>query len=149
MGNKVLLHIGCGNCRVDGFINTDKAEMDISKPWPYEDESVDGIVSMQVFQQLCWRNLMVAFKESYRVLKKGGVMRFGTILIESDKPLEYILGFKNINLFSFELLKKVLVWRIGYSDIQICQFRSSAIPEFASIDNRHINKGTFYIEVRK
>lgn len=146
---KTLLHIGCGNQRHQGFINTDKTEMDISKPWPYANESVDGIVSMQVLQQLAWRDLIFALNESYRVLKKGGVMRFGTILVESDKPLDFVLGFKNITLFSFDLLKRVLIDRVGYSSIRICKYRETTVPEFVPVDNRHVGKGTVYIEVIK
>lgn len=162
--NKILLHIGCGNRIHEGFINSDKSfrnvvmtqeqdriteEMDISKPWPYKDGSVDGIISMQVFQQLVWQDLVFAFRESYRVLKKGGVMRFGTVLLESEKSLDWLLGWNNINLFSFDLLKRVLVDQIGYSEIKERKFRETAIPEFILVDNRHIGKGTFYLEVIK
>lgn len=144
-----FLHIGCGKRRHRGFVNTDKDEMDISKSWPYENESVDGIVSMQVFQQLAWRDLVVAFRESYRVLKTGGVMRFGTVLVESNKPLDYILGWNNINLFSFDLLKRVLKGRIGYSDVKICEYQETTVPKFKQVDNRSIDKGTFFIECIK
>lgn len=153
---KTLLHVGCGNRIYEGFINSDKnvhgrpiEEMDLAKPWPYADESVDGIVSMHVLQQLTWRELVVALSESYRVLKKGGVMRFGAPIVEmEDRSLEYLLGWNNINLFSFDLLERVLVGRIGYSQIKKHWSRRSAMPELARLDNRH-NRGTIYIEVMK
>ena len=156
MGNLVLLHIGCGNRIYEGFINSDKnvngrpiEEMDLAKPWPYADESIDGIVSMHVMQQLTWRELLVAFPEAYRVLKKGGVMRMGCPSVEiADRRLEYLVGWNNINLFSFDLLKKVLVDRIGFSQIKNCQYKHSAIPELARLDNRS-SRGTIYIEVIK
>lgn len=121
--------------------------MDISKPWPHKKETIDGIVAMQVFQQLHWRDLAVAFKESYRVLKKGGVMRFGTMLIDDNK-IDYALSWNNINLFSFDLLERVLK-QIGYRDVQIREYHDSAMPEIVHLDNRPKGKGTTYIEAIK
>src|SRR3990167_7423640 len=99
-----LLHVGCGNRRIAGFINTDKKQMDITQPWPYDNESVDGIVSMQVLQCLTWKELIFAFKEAHSVLKKGGAMRMGVNLVETNYPLEKILYEANINLFIYDLL---------------------------------------------
>lgn len=143
---KKLLHIGCGNLRHKGFINTDK-EMDITKPWPHKDNSVDGIVSMQVFQQIEWRGLIKALKEAYRVLKPGGVMRFGTMLID-DNDVDYALGWNNINLFNFSLLKNVLT-QIGFKDIRMCYYLETLIEEFKRVDNRPLGKGTSYCECVK
>lgn len=144
---KVLLHIGCGKRRYEDLINTDKNEMDIAKPWPHQDGSVDGIVSMCVFQCLFWKDLVFVFKESYRVLKKGGVMRMGVVLVESNYPDLFLYG-DNLLLFSFDLLKNILVDRTGYSSIKLCKWRETAIPEFIPVDSRH-DWGTSYIEVIK
>ena len=142
-----LLHIGCGRKRFEGFINTDKSEMDISKTWPYTDDSIDGIVSMAVFQCLTWKELIVAFSESHRVLKKGGVMRMGVHLVETNYPDLYLYG-DNINLFSLDLLRNVLVDRIGYSNIALYGANESEMPELSKLDNR-LGKGISYIEVVK
>ncbi len=146
--SKVLLHIGAGNCRFDGLINTDVDEMDIRKTWLYGAESVGGIVSMQVLQCLTWKELMFTFREMYRVLKKGGVMRMGVSLVETNYPLDRVLYGANINLFSYDLLKNILIDRIGFSSIKLCKFRETAVPEFVPVDNRH-NRGSSYIEVIK
>ena len=143
-----LLHIGCGNCRFDGMINTDKDEMDITKTWLYGAETVDGIVSMQVFQCIDWKHLMFTFREAHRVLKKGGVMRMGINLVETNYPLNHVLYGANINLFSYDLLKNILIDRIGFSQIRLAEYRDSIIPEFVQVDNRH-NRGSSYIEVIK
>ena len=146
---KKLLHIGCGVYRHKGFINTDKDEMDIRQPWPHESGSVDGIVSMCVFQCLTWNDLVyVTFREAHRVLKTGGVMRMGVVLEETNYRLDKVLYGANINLFSYDLLKSVLLNRIGFSSVKLCKHRQSAIPEFAIVDNRH-HKGTSYVEVIK
>jgi ubiquinone/menaquinone biosynthesis C-methylase UbiE len=155
-----LLHVGCANRYYEGFINSDmRAEwkgkahkldlqMNLGEPWPYEDESVDGIVGMHVFQQLYWRNLLVAFREAYRVLKPGRALRMGCPMVEiEDRSLDYLLGWNNINLFSFDLLERVLR-RIGFTQIKNCEYQETSIEEFKQIDNRK-DRGTWYIEAIK
>lgn len=158
---KKLLHVGAANRYYEGFINSDKmthwkgrkykldAVMPLGEPWPYKNKSIDGIVGMHVFQQLSWRELVVAFREAYRVLKPGGVLRMGCPMVEHNKyDLDYLLGWNNINLFSFDLLERVLVDRIGFSKIDNCDYQVTAIEEFKKIDNRK-DRGTWYIEAIK
>ena len=142
-----LLHIGCGNRRHEGFINTDKDEMDITKPWPHEDDSVDGIVSIAVIQCLNWEELIFAFQEAFRVLKPGGVMRIGCMLVETNWPNLYLYG-NNINLFSYDLLHNILVNRVGFTWMRPCRYKEVSILEFADVDYRQ-NKGLSYVEVVK
>ena len=156
-----LLHVGCANRYYEGFENSDKMTswkgrkykldrvMPLGEPWPHKDKSVDGIVGMHVFHQLSWRELVVAFREAYRVLKPGGVLRMGLPMVEIiDRDLDYLLGWNNINLFSFDLLERVLVERIGFRSIENCDYQKTAIEEFKQIDNRR-NRGTWYIECVK
>lgn len=143
-----LLHIGAASKYLEGFINSDMRDewkgkkhkldeiFDIGKAWPHETESVDGIVGMAIFQQLYWRDLVVAFSEAKRVLKKGGVLRMGVPLSESDKPLEHLLGWNNINLFSYDLLERVLIKKIGFSTCSLKNVGQSALPILAKADNR-------------
>jgi len=158
---KKLLHVGCANRYYKDFINSDlrtswkdkKFKLDLvmplGEPWPYEDESVDGIVGMHVFQQLSWRELLVAFKEAKRVLKKGGVLRMGLPMVEIEsRALGYLLGWNNINLFSFDLLKMVLIDRFKFKHIRRRGYRRSRMKEFIKVDNRH-DRGTWYVEVVK
>lgn len=160
--SKILLHIGCGGDYKKGFVNSDKSLIwkgekrqlddvfDLGGPWPYDNEVVDGIVSMHVLQQLTWRELaFCAFPEAKRVLKKGGVMRFGCPMVEiEDKPLEWLLGWNNINLFSEDLLYNVIVKRVGFSSFHEKPFGESSIPLLATVDNRR-NRGTRYYECIK
>lgn len=159
--SKVLLHVGCANRYYPGFINTDMRTewkgkkhkldivMDVSKPWPFKDGEVDGIVGMHVFQQVDWRGLLVAFSEAHRVLKPGGVLRMGCPMVEiKDRSLGYLLGWNNINLFSFDLLKSVLVYRMGFKTFDKKEFGQSAMPELATVDNRK-DRGTMFLEAIK
>jgi hypothetical protein len=161
MENLVLLHVGCANRYYKGFINSDMRSswdgkrykldeiMFLQEPWHYADESVDGIVGMHVFQQLSWRDLLIAFNEAYRVLKKGGVLRMGLPMVElEEKSLPWLLGWNNINLFSFDLLENVLVKRMGFSHIRRRGYHKSRLPILATVDNRP-DRGTWYVEVVK
>jgi len=164
MTSPVLVHLGCANRYYEGFINTDKATtiqglsgrsenkidaiLDIGKKWPFEDESVDGITSMHVLQQVSWRELISGLREAHRVLKRGGVFRFGCPSVEiQDKTLDFLLGWNNINLFSKDLLTEVFN-RLGFSSFRECRFHDSAMPELVEIDNRK-DRGTRYYEAIK
>lgn len=159
-----LLHLGCANRYKEGFINTDRATtiqgvsgttenkvdalLDIGKPWNFADNSIDGIVSMHVLQQVPWRELVFGLHEAHRVLKVGGVFRFGCPMIEcEDRNIDYLLGWNNINLFSKDLLTQVFK-RIGYSSFRECKFRESDMPILATLDNRR-DRGTKYYEAKK
>lgn len=158
---KKLLHVGAGGLYYEGFENSDMRrewkgkvlKLDQVFPlggiWPYEDASVDGVVGMHVFQQLTWRELVMAFQEIYRVLKPGGVLRMGVPLVEMrEYSLDYLLGWNNITLLSFDLLSQVLVNRIGFAKLEERRYQETAIPEFKQVDNRR-DRGTAYLEATK
>jgi len=159
MGNITYLHVGMGGKYYEGFINSDKETirkgkkykldevLALEKPWAHKDDSVDGIVGMGVFQQLHWRDLVFALRESLRVLKVGGVLRMGVPLIENGRPLDHLLGWNNTNLFNYGLLENVLLNHIGYRECRLKNYHETAIPEFAQIDNRVDHM--FYIEAVK
>ena len=159
MEDLVLLHVGCGNRYHKGFINSDlmtgwkgkkyklDMQMDLSKPWPYEDNSVDGIVGMSVFQQLLWRDLVFAWREALRVLKPGAPMRMGLPLLANGKPLDFTLGWNNTNLLTLELVERVLLNHIGFSSCRLHNKGYSALPKLAEVDCR--DEHTFYVEAVK
>jgi Methyltransferase domain len=158
--NLTFLHVGSGGLYFDGLINSDmrsewrgkKHKLDLIMPlhatWPYKTESVDGIVGMHVFQQLQWRELLIAFQEAYRVLKTGGVLRMGLPMVEvEERPLDLILGWNNVNLFSFDLLERVLVDRLGFKSLTVCEYQESQIKEFEQVDNKR--EQSWYLEAVK
>jgi len=162
MDKPILFHIGCGGDYHKGFLNIDRSVIsprgrrvkldlifELGEKWPYQVGGfVDGIVSMHVLQQLSWRDLVTCLREAYRVLKKGGVMRFGCPMVEMvGYDLDYLLGWNNINLFSKDLLKEVF-GRIGFSSFEEREFGKSALPILATVDNRK-DRGTTYFEAIK
>lgn len=74
----VYLNLGCGLQKIQGWINVDAYavcdpdvchDLDVT-PWPWKDESVDGIYAAHVFEHL--KEWWPAFRECARVLKPGG-----------------------------------------------------------------------------
>lgn len=156
-----ILHVGCANRYYPGYINVDKmlgwkektykldAQMDLGQPWAYDTESIDGIVGMHVFQQLHWRELYPCFMEAYRVLKPGGALRMGLPMAEIlDKPAMWLLGWNNVTLLSQDLLRNVLVDRIGFKTLTKHEFGEGSMPELFALDNRP-HRGTHYYEAIK
>lgn len=145
--NKIL-HIGCGPNIIDGFINTDKRDLDITKPLPYKDNEIDAVVSSHVLSELAWRDLVIFSTEVLRVLKDDGVMRTCIPVIDNGYDLKWLLGWSNINLFSVDLLKQFFL-KIGFYHTTECALnRTSSIhPEVIKVDNRPSE--SVYIEAYK
>ncbi|MFX1395226.1 MAG: methyltransferase domain-containing protein, partial [Promethearchaeota archaeon] len=75
-GREIKIHFGGGKERLDGFLNTDilgKIPINIAKKLPFPSESIDIIYSCHVVEHLYYKQFKVFIKESYRVLKKGGI----------------------------------------------------------------------------
>ena len=68
------LHLGCGGNLLDGWENHD-SDVDLRKPLPYENNSVDFIFTEHVVEHLFQREAWDYFVECKRILKVGGVVR--------------------------------------------------------------------------
>ena len=72
------LNLGANDRRVEGFISVDIAPpadqiVDLSKPWPWPDSSVDEVLAYSVFEHL--PDKLSTMRELHRVLKPGGIAR--------------------------------------------------------------------------
>jgi SAM-dependent methyltransferase len=103
-GRRVKLNLGCGLVRPDGWTNTDSSlnsllqkfplgkglarrlsrtvydagnatYMNLNRPWPYGDESVDVVYASHLFEHLTRKHATLFLNEAYRTLKPGGVIR--------------------------------------------------------------------------
>lgn len=79
------LHIGCGPCYFENWINIEidpnyKCDLihDMTQPFPYESNSVDFIYSEHTIEHITVEDAVKFFKEVYRILKPGGVIRTAT-----------------------------------------------------------------------
>lgn len=102
------LQIGFGSNSLEGWLNTGisymeskhGAYMDAGQPFPLPDASINYVFSEHLFEHLTYQQAQNMLKESYRVLKPGGVIRIATpdlrfllgLYQDPEKPLhkEYI-----------------------------------------------------------
>ena len=81
----IKLHVGCGENYFDGWINVDidssKADIfhDLAKPLWFYDNTVDFIYSEHFIEHIGINHAQNMFKEFYRVLKPGGILRIATL----------------------------------------------------------------------
>jgi len=68
------IQFGCGGNRLTGWENYDM-EVDITKPLPFENDSVDAILAEHVVEHVTIQEAWNFFEECLRILKSGGVMR--------------------------------------------------------------------------
>lgn len=88
------LQIGCGGNLLDGWLNSGISlqecragiYLNAGKRFPFPDATFDYIFSEHLFEHLTYPQAINMLKESYRVLKPGGVMRVAT------PNLRFLLG---------------------------------------------------------
>lgn len=85
------LHLGCGQVYIDGWTNvdmeSDKADIkiDLRRPLPFDNNTVDFIYSEHFIEHLNVKEGVVFLSECYRILGNGGVFRIST------PDLDYLL----------------------------------------------------------
>ena len=137
---------------------------DRSNGIPFNDNTVDFIYTSHFVEHLSRKNALTLLKDSYRVLKKGGMMRV------SIPDLEYAISLHHLGkkdemlsqyffveddgasfsqhryMYDYELLSKVLS-DIGFSDIRKCEFQIGSVPDCEFLDNRADE--SLFVEVTK
>jgi predicted SAM-dependent methyltransferase len=95
----LLIHVGAGPVRLDGWVNTDIGVrtahwLDIAKPWPVSPGSVSRIYADSVLDMITLRDARCFFHHALRALEPGGRIRLATpdaeaisTLYLSDSPL--------------------------------------------------------------
>ncbi len=71
----ILIQMGCGPNRLDGWINLDLPQYDITRPLPWGDEGVDAFFLEHVIEHVLPSQACGFFREAWRVLKPGGILR--------------------------------------------------------------------------
>lgn len=113
----VKLHFGCGHVKFDGWVNIDvdasvrpDVVADLGATQPFRDAVADYIHSEDFVDQLELEDAFRFFRECYRLLKPGGVMRLLTPDLE--KLLGYYCGHDE-NLISLWRNSVGLALRVG------------------------------------
>ena len=78
---KILLNLGAGNDIRNGYINHDIAPLlnidvvhDLNHyPWPWEDNSIDEVLALDVIEHL--DDFLLVMEECYRIMKHGGLLK--------------------------------------------------------------------------
>lgn len=137
---------------------------DLSYGIPLQDQSADFVYSSHFLEHLFRNEAEHMLKESFRVLKSGGVLRLCVPDLEYAVSL-YARGEKEAMLsnyffvdddnsyyarhkymYDFSMLDAMLS-KLSFKDIQRCAYREGLTPDLLNMDNRP--EDTLFIEARK
>lgn len=71
------LHLGCGNKKLEGWLNCDLHDSDMDmdiRELPFQDESADEIMAIHCVEHFYIHDILKVLKDWHRVLKTGGRM---------------------------------------------------------------------------
>jgi len=98
------IQFGCGGNRLNGWENYDY-EIDISKPLPFNNDSVDAILAEHVLEHINIHQAWNFIEECYRILKKDAVksiiFNHGHQTMWEQSSLDAIVQSMGFNLLNF------------------------------------------------
>jgi len=106
--NIIKVQFGSANKFLDGFLNTGipgKIHIDITKNLPFKDNSVDLIFNSHLAEHIERNQFKHFLRDTYRILKKGGVHIIATPSIEKCAHILYCKGKKNASFLKNEFRK--------------------------------------------
>lgn len=78
------LHLGCGLCKLDGYLNVDIDEklepdaiVDLTKPFPFQDNEFEEVLFLHTIEHIEKKYHPTILSEIHRVLKLNGKMILG------------------------------------------------------------------------
>jgi predicted SAM-dependent methyltransferase len=150
---KKFLHFGCGNDYKKGFINIDinkKADFyfDARNKLPFKNETIEYIYSSHFIEHLKNDELARHFKESFRILKPGGIYRMcapdflALINAYISKDSQWIKIVKEKIFLNFDYISSNLVSYGDYLDHFLHEEGSHKVfLDYERIKNLLINSG--------
>jgi len=126
---------------------------DLSYGLPFADGVVDFAYSSHFVEHLFRKDAVRLFRENYRVLKPGGVVRISVPDLEyaialyqsgdKEKMLSSYFFVEDDNsyyarhkfMYDFEMLAKALRSE-GFQDVRRCHFQEGCVPNLAILDNQ-------------
>lgn len=171
----VKLNIGCGTLRMDGWVNIDLVGLPVDLAWdirrtlPFVDDSVDVIFHEHVMEHVCAYDGFMMAKDSYRMLKPGGVLRIvmpdanryirsyvnptssDSILREGRlTPMialtEEFYGFNHRAMYDYETVE-LFLRTAGFTKVESTSFGKSRIDPCPDCEERICD--SFYTEAVK
>jgi len=126
--------------------------LNVTKRFPYADYSFDYVFSSHLFEHLYPDQAIFCIRETYRVLRKGGIVRIAVpdldkIIANYDfhNPEDFLEAIfeanqkhdKNKHHWHYnEISLTKLLKETGFSKIYSCKFREGNCEDVALIDNR-------------
>lgn len=173
---KRLLNLGCGEVRIPGFVNADFYRihklhatnrpdwmLDITRPLKCQNDYWDGIIMEHVNEHITYVANYYLFKELYRTLKSGGVLRI--VVPDLDKYLQFKVrdneekkmnrygslpeaisnltqNHAHISTWNYDLLSTVLA-EVGFSHISKQNFGEGIDPDLLVDSPNHVWQSSY------
>lgn len=127
--------------------------LNLCKPLPYEDNTLEAIFSSHVFEHLFLDEVKRLIIECHRVLKKGGICRVVVpdlekimLLYDTNDPQKFIIDIYEIatrsevknqhhSAFTGAFLTK-LFKEAGFSKCEVASYQKGVCPDIDQLDNR-------------
>ncbi|MDA2912726.1 methyltransferase domain-containing protein [Acidobacteriia bacterium AH_259_A11_L15] len=158
---KLMLHVGCGDVHIPGFIHVDVralAHVDVVAPadklTQIEDDSVDLLYNCHVLEHVRRGEETKVLKEWYRVLKRGGILRtavpdFARILAWYQRTgnLDELLGLLhgrqdheyNIHYQTYDFPRlETLLKSVGFRDIRRYDWRETIHKDYDDFSQAYL-----------
>jgi predicted SAM-dependent methyltransferase len=131
---------------------------------PYNDYLIDYIYSSHFLEHLSKNKAQELLRESFRVLKKDGVIRlvvpdlqYAISLYAEGKKEEMLEQYffvedddasfsRHRYMYDFKMLKSQLL-EIGFIEVKQCDFKNGTVPDCRILDNRPDE--SLFVEARK
>jgi len=104
------LNLGCGGNILEGFENHD-SDIDITKPLPWGDNSVDFILAEHVCEHLSTPDFFRFLLESKRILAPGGTLRLCIPVLDrldNEHARDIILGHGHLAAYTMGSLVRIV-----------------------------------------
>jgi predicted SAM-dependent methyltransferase len=201
--DELKLNIGCGTSGIAGWCNIDNSptvllsriplgrwlfgtpawppdvhRIDAVHGIPFPDSTVSYIYSSHMLQGLIYEDSLLLIKESFRVLRPGGVLRIAVpdlarMIEDYLSDNDVLASHKLMRRLSFkssamrDLLRKRRGYQQSYRQLfdrrslkhlfneggfqnpEVCGFRESRIPEIDAIELQQRRKESLYVEASK
>lgn len=115
---KMKINFGCGSNIIPGWRNLDidrpnqEDRIDITRPVPFKDNSVDFILGEHICEHVSAPDCFRFFLESHRILKPGGVLRVCVPILDRIQDpthcIDLILGHGHMVVFNLANLVTML-----------------------------------------
>lgn len=145
------LNVGCGGNFLAGFINKD-IEMDITKPLPYKNNSVDFILAEHVVEHVSCADGFRFMEECFRVLRHGGILRICVpelARLDRQKRKDIIINHGHMMVYNLTNLTDMLT-TAGFDRQLIAKTKAKDIDGHHKVIGRHLdNLETLRVEATK